>query len=82
MADRYLHQQASLTTGTIAYNDELSTDFRHLERRVIIERERVAYSSKWQDRGFQIGGRVGLKMDIRQLVVEREVEVARQTREI
>jgi hypothetical protein len=25
-----LHQQASLTTGTIAYNDKLSTDFRHL----------------------------------------------------
>lgn len=25
-----LHQQASLTTGTIAYNDKLSTDFRHV----------------------------------------------------
>jgi hypothetical protein len=24
-----LHQQASLTAGTITYNDELSTDFRH-----------------------------------------------------
>jgi hypothetical protein len=26
-----IHQQASLTTGTIAYNDKLSTDFRHLD---------------------------------------------------
>jgi len=25
-----LHQQTSLTTGTIAYNDKLSTDFRHV----------------------------------------------------
>jgi hypothetical protein len=23
------HQQAGLTTGTVAYNDQLSTDFRH-----------------------------------------------------
>jgi ABC-type protease/lipase transport system fused ATPase/permease subunit len=27
----YLHQQTSLTAGTIAYNNELSTDFRHNE---------------------------------------------------
>jgi hypothetical protein len=29
MRDGYLHQQAGLTTGTVAYNDKLSTDFRH-----------------------------------------------------
>jgi hypothetical protein len=31
----YLHQQASLTAGTIAYNDKLSTDFRHLDGRLM-----------------------------------------------
>ena len=25
----YVHQQASLTAGTVAYDDKLSTDFRH-----------------------------------------------------
>jgi hypothetical protein len=33
--DGYLHQQARLTAGTIAYNDKLSTDFRHLDRGVM-----------------------------------------------
>jgi hypothetical protein len=28
-----LHQQARLTTGTVAYNDQLSTDFRHSDGR-------------------------------------------------
>lgn len=27
--DEYLHQQTSLTTGTITNNNELATDFRH-----------------------------------------------------
>ena len=27
----YSHQQARLTTGTIAHNDQLSTDFRHVD---------------------------------------------------
>jgi hypothetical protein len=31
MGDGYLHQQARLTTGTIAYNDQLSTDLRHVD---------------------------------------------------
>ncbi len=31
----YLHQQASLTAGTIAHNDKLSTDFRHLDGRLM-----------------------------------------------
>lgn len=31
-----LHQQASLTTGTVAYNDKLSTDFRHLVGLVMV----------------------------------------------
>jgi hypothetical protein len=50
MADGYLHQQASLTTGTIAYNDKLSTDFRHLESRVMIKRKGATWSSKMLDR--------------------------------
>lgn len=33
MHDGYLHQQAGLTAGTIAYNDKLSTDFRHRDGR-------------------------------------------------
>jgi hypothetical protein len=36
--DGYLHQQARLTTGTIAHNDKLSTDFRHIDRGGMIER--------------------------------------------
>jgi hypothetical protein len=28
-SNEYVHQQASLTTGTVAYDDKLSTDFRH-----------------------------------------------------
>jgi hypothetical protein len=31
IGDGFLHQQARLTTGTIAYNDELSTDLRHVD---------------------------------------------------
>jgi len=30
-SDGDLHQQASLTAGTVAYNDELSTDLRHVD---------------------------------------------------
>jgi hypothetical protein len=37
--DEYLHQQARLTAGTVAYNDKLSTDFRHFDGRVIIKSE-------------------------------------------
>jgi hypothetical protein len=33
MHDEYLHQQAGLTAGTVAYNDKLSTDFRHRDGR-------------------------------------------------
>lgn len=32
MSGGYLHQQASLTAGSITYNNELSTDFRHSAR--------------------------------------------------
>lgn len=38
MNDGYLHQQARLTTGTIAHNDKLSTDFRHIDRGGMFER--------------------------------------------
>jgi hypothetical protein len=31
MDDGYSHQQARLTTGTVAHNDKLPTDFRHLD---------------------------------------------------
>lgn len=31
MIDGDLHQQARLTAGTIAYNDQLSTDLRHID---------------------------------------------------
>jgi hypothetical protein len=31
MSAGYLHQQARLTAGTIAYNDQLSTDLRHFD---------------------------------------------------
>jgi hypothetical protein len=27
----YIHQQARLTAGTVAYNDKLPTDFRHVD---------------------------------------------------
>jgi hypothetical protein len=29
VSNGYVHQQASLTAGTVAYDDKLSTDFRH-----------------------------------------------------
>ena len=51
MTDGYLHQQASLTTGTVAYNDKLSTDFRHVKRRVMVKSKGATWSSKMLDRG-------------------------------
>lgn len=57
-----VHQQASLTAGTIAYNDELSTDFRHLDGLEMIRCKGATKSrGQLQKRGIRelAGGRWG-----------------------
>jgi hypothetical protein len=53
-----IHQQASLTTGTIAYNDKLSTDFRHLDGLGMGESKRATRSGRGVDGCWVCGGEV------------------------
>jgi hypothetical protein len=70
VSDGYVHQQASLTAGTVAYDDKLSTDFRH--------RDGGGVKSKGATGSREIGMRLSdadnlesqVGYEIRQLVVE------------